>query len=342
MGLPAVVRGLTTVLGRPEWGPGPSRKELLIRREQELDQRLRFLAEHVQFTACFVNSKGGASKTTTAVYVGSTIADVTNRVVFALPATRNTKTSTLARRSGIRRSDSISVTDLAERLSKGGVIDYADLSQLTRINPSGLRVIPEEAVEQLSGSRKLSSGKINLVIDAVQANADVCILDTGNDDIDPSSIVMEAVRRSDIIVATATGNSPDTLESLWVTLVQYLSDDSAVRPIDPADGLIHSGRQIPTKDKAKHAIMVFSHAAQGETPDDYAAYTQKRDESGKVIGDIGLRGPILTIPEDQFISARTNVAADPLRISQATRLAYKELAVQMYQAAAELKGIVLP
>jgi len=296
----------------------------------------------VQFTACFVNSKGGASKTTTAVYVGSIIADVTNRVVFALPATRNTKTSTLARRAGIRRADSISVTEFAERLGKEGVIDYVDLSKLTRTNLSGLRVIPEEAVDQLSGRRKLSPERINLVIDAVQANADVCILDTGNDDIDRSSIVMEAVRRSDIIVATATGNSPDTLESLWVTLAQYLSDDYVALPTDPTDGPIRRGRQIPTADKAKQAITVFSHAAKGETADDYAAYTRKRDESGNDIGDIGLMGPILTIPEDSFISARTNVAADPLRISQATRLAYKELAVQMYQTAAELKGIKLP
>jgi cellulose biosynthesis protein BcsQ len=344
MGWPAVQYAVYQRLGINKV-PGLSKQEQFNLREAYLDSRLRFLAEYVRFTVSFVNVKGGASKTTTAVYVGSIISDLTRKIVFVVPATSNTSTSTLANVAGISSDDKPTITDFALQLPGDVDVPYSDLSRRVKSTPFGLRVIPEDVIDKIAISRKFGTDNFNNVLSAVCANSDIQILDTGNDDIDHNSVVLEAVRQSDIVVCPATATDAATLEKLSETMVTYMSDDIAPHHVvweTFGERNLRSARQIPTREKLQKGIVVFSRTGSAERPEDYVDYTKKRNRIGQVVGDFGFEGEILTIPEDPYMADKAHVVADIRNISPDTRLAYKELAVVMFEKAAELKGITLP
>jgi MinD-like ATPase involved in chromosome partitioning or flagellar assembly len=330
MGLPAARYWLHRRFGRPDKVPRLNKLEQFEFEVGCLEQRLRSLAEKMQITICFLNVKGGSSKTTTSIYIGSIIADVTKLTGYVLPATTATETCNAAQVAGVDPQDTLSISQFAATYQT--LESYRDLSRLVRPTQFGLRVIAEDPVTEVSLDNKFSRMRFRQVAETLRRNADFVIYDTGNDNVARNSVPLEAARGSDVIVFTATASNPETLEKLSFTMRNYLTDDGK-----PSGGLDWTQVQLPTAQKASKSIVVISRTGSKQGPSDFVPYVKHRDRRGTVIGDIGFDGDILTVPEDPFVAG--NIVANLREIQPETYLAYLELAVAIYENAAELRDL---
>lgn len=333
-GLPAASYWLLKQFGRPDKVPKLNKLEQFEYDLLQLEDRLRFLARKMQITVCFMNVKGGASKTTTAIYVGSVITDVTKVMGFVLPATKSTETCNAAKVAGLSPEETLSISEFNREFQH--LATYRDLSSRVEPTQFGLRVIAEDPVTEVSLDSKFSRMRFREVAGTLRQSADLVIYDTGNDNIARNSVPLEAARGSDVFVFTATDDNPGTLDALSYTMRNYLTDDSS----SPSEGEDRAEAQIPTSEKAAKSIVVISRVGNKKTPQDYVPYVQHRDKRGTVIGSIGFSGELFTVPEDSYVAS--HIVADLRKIQPETYRAYLELAVAIYEKAAELRGIDLP
>ncbi|HVS58588.1 MAG TPA: hypothetical protein VHD60_02490 [Candidatus Saccharimonadales bacterium] len=327
---------LSKLVGRPDLVPALSKREQSTYDIWTLENRLRFLAERLQITVSFVNIKGGASKTTTAIYVGSIISNLTRRVVYLLPATQATATSTAALNAGIAPSDTLTVSEFSRLYQQLG--SYRAVSSYVTPTPAGLRVISEDSEIGVDANTEFGKEHFQHVASTLHSSVDVLLFDTGNDDVKVGSVVLEAVRRSDVIVFTATADKPVTLEKLGPTIGLYMTDLRAEQNVNLQDGASRSEQQISTREKASNSLVVVSGLTAKEKPDDYKKYAYHH-RRGNATQPTGFEGKVFTIPRDKHMA--TNIVADVHKISAAAYLAYLRLCVAIYENAAELRGINL-
>jgi hypothetical protein len=350
------------LIGKPGKLVPLSNKEMLVRIEEALEmdrqivaQRfeeyilyreawLRYLVSQMQITICFVNVKGGASKSTIAVYIGSIISDLTRRTVFLLPATQATETSTTALYAGIDLDDTLTVGEFAAKFEELG--DYRKVSGLVPRTPYGLAVISEDPDDDVDVNVEFRRAEFVNVYRTLYPSVDAMLLDTGNDTINLDSVSLEAVRVADVMVVPATVGNEATLEKSSSTINKYRSAPPTEENIPAGTGAVRSGAEIAIREKALNSVVVFSKAKPGQTADDYVKFTKRRDRKGNVLGEIGgdaegFVGDIHLIPEDERIGK--NVRADLNAIDRnTTYVALLDTAIAIYEKAAELKGVKLP
>jgi len=338
-GLPALLYWFNKRAGRPDWVPKPNKKEQFANEVMGLEDRLRYLADNMQITVSFLNVKGGSSKTTTSIYVGSIITDVTKLTGYVLPATAATETCTAALKAGLAPEETLSISEFVQRC--GTLQSYRDLSRLVKPTPWGLRVIAEDPVNEVSLDSRFSRRRFREISETLRRNADLVIYDTGNDNINRTSVPLEAARNSDVLVFTATADTPETLEKLSYTMRRYLTDEVTKPQQEAGDDDIRMEGQIPTVEKASRSLVVISRVSKKETAQDYVDFTKQRDKYGTVIKDIGFDGDIIVVPDDPYLANKDNVVADLDAIRSETYRAYLRLAVAIYEKAAELRGLDL-
>jgi len=319
---------------RPDLVPRLGKREQYTYEVNNLEERLRFLASHLQITISFVNIKGGASKTTIAVYCGAIIANVTRLTVRVLPATQATATSTLALNSGIDPRDQLTVSGFAQVLKE--LPTYREQSARIPLTVNGLGVLSEDAAENVSKQYEFATTDFVDVVDAVHPNTDALLFDTGNDDVKDGSIVLEAVRRSDVVVFTATADKPVTLAKLGSSITTYLTDLTTDENISLSPGRHRSEKEISTQEKTKTSLAVVSGVGRKADPESYQKYTQRLNDAGEVVGNLGVEGKFHTIPWDSYMS--TNIVANLDKIDKQTYLEFLKLCVLMYEKAAVLRG----
>jgi len=330
-----IVYKIYVLAGRPDKVPSLGKREQFELLVEGLEERLRFLVNHMQITISFVNGKGGASKTTIAVYVGSIISNLTRKTVYVIPATQATATATLALNAGIELGATLTVSGFARVLTQ--LPTYREQSAQIPRTKFGLGVLSEESDEDVSIAREFNLGNFVGVVDALHPNVDAMLFDTGNDDVKVGSVPLEAVRRSDVVAYTATADKPMTLEKLSSTIATYLTDLQNPLNVRLEPGTHRSEAQIPTREKTSNSLAVVSGVRRKEDPESYQKYTQLRDSSGRVIGGIGFEGTFHTIPWDEYMSE--HIVSDITKIDKKTYLALLQLCVLMYEKAAQLRGI---
>jgi cellulose biosynthesis protein BcsQ len=336
-GLPAVRYQINKLIGRPDLVPQPRRKEQLAHDIADWERRLIYLATRpdLQITISVANGKGTASKTNTAVYIGSIIANLTRRSVVLLPTTTATATSTAALMAGIPFESRLTVSQLSALHQAMG--SYRDLSAYIPRTDFGLSVVSEETNDTVSVERRYGKRQFLELYQVLHANVDCLILDHGNDNVELDSIVLEAARLSDVMIYPATADKPVTLEILGATISTYLSDLRNEKNVDLANGRTRTEAEIPTRDKASNSVAVISGMKKGEDAEKYRAYVSRHNDEGRIIGSIGFEGSLLGIPFDPYIAH--NPVADITKIKPGTYLAYLQLCVTAYEKAAELRGI---
>lgn len=335
-GLRKLLYRVNKVLGRPDIVPNLAKREQFTYDLKTLEERLRFLAERLQITVSFVNIKGGASKTTTAIYVGSIISNLTRRIVYLLPATQATATSTAALNAGISPSETLTVSEFSRKYEALG--SYRDVSRYVTPTPAGLRVISEDSEVGVDTSNEFGKEHFVHVASTLHSSVDVLLFDTGNDDVKVGSVVLEAVRRSDVVVFTATADKLVTLEKLGPTIGLYMTDLKSERNVDQQTGKPRAEGEISTREKASNSLVVVSGLTAKEKSEDYEGYAA-RHRQGNVISPTGFQGKLFTVPRDKFMAK--HIVADIHKINARTYLAYLRLCVAIYEKAAELRGIDL-
>ena len=127
-GLPKWKYRFNCLVGRPHVVPKKNKKEMLYDEIAFLEFFLEHLTQMIKIRCCFVNSKGGATKTTVAMYVSKICAYVAKGLaMFILPTTTSTTTSSIAENAGLKPKQSVSISELALRK---GIKSYLDLSRL--------------------------------------------------------------------------------------------------------------------------------------------------------------------------------------------------------------------
>jgi hypothetical protein len=340
MGFPALLYKMRVKFrNRPDLVPLPYDRELVEIEIRNLEAWLLALANvpGLQITVSVINTKGGASKTTITINVGSLITNVTRKVGIVLPATTSTSTSTAAMVAGIEPEDTLTITKFASKWAEFG--NFAQLSQLVKTNKFGLRVIAEDPVKDIGIGNTMKTPTYLNVKKTVEDNSDLRILDHGNDDPEIGSVVLEAARGSDVIVFTATADNPVTLRKLSDSLRLYQSDEPLYGDFDES---VPEHVRISTRKKVEKGIVVISRVADGEDPASYRQYYNHTDIWGNQTSNSGFAGTYLTVREDPYIGDINNVVADLDKVDRTTYRDLAKIAVSWYITAGKQRKMKLP
>jgi MinD-like ATPase involved in chromosome partitioning or flagellar assembly len=338
--------GLNRMFGRPDKVPdlSPAQKRDLQRaammraieardaKISELKHRLYWLAgiPGLQPIISIINIKGGASKTTTALYVGTFISQVTRKTVLVLPTTSNTATSTVAAMAGMEPGTTISVSELSRDIKEYGA--YRTVSnRIPRTKPFGLAVVSEDPDDNANVTNEYGVDQFGKMVETILPSLDVLILDGGNDNIELGSVPLDAARRSTVLVFTSTADRGATVAKTKSTMAAYRTDTLIAENMGE--------HWVPTPEKVKHAIVVVSKLPQGAEVD-FDALTQSSTDSP----DVPFEGRTMTIPDDPYMASDggTVPVCNIDRIQPDTQLAYLELAVACYEQTAKLLKVELP
>ena len=327
-------------IGKEDHWPALNRKNQLDYEIGYLEERLRQLANVTQITIGVHNSIGGSGKSTTAIYLASIIYTVTHAFTFAMSATSNLQTTALARYAGVESADTGErqaqrVHELASLSKKE--INFRTVSNMVRISNHGVRVVAEDQPRTLQKSDGFKAAQFERVAEALFGNSNCIIFDCGNDNVEPSSIPLEAARRADVMVFPANTENPASLEKVARELSIYSSDESdGFVPYTP--GKHRTGREIPTIEKAERAVVVFTNTSPNQKAEAFTEYLPA-----------GFKGVALVVPKDRYIRPaditkfRAANPADPSKIDKYTTYhAFSEVAVAAFEMAARLQGIELP
>jgi hypothetical protein len=291
----------------------------------------------LQITVSIINVKGGSSKTTIAISVGSLITNVTRKVGFVLPATTSTSTSTAAMVAGIEPENTLTVTQFANKWIE--FRNFAQLSQLVKTNRFGLRVIAEDPVKDIGIGNTLATETFLNVKRTILNNSDLRILDHGNDDPEIGSVVLEAARGSDVVLFTATANNPVTLRKLSDSLRLYQSDEPEETDFDPS---VPEHMRISTRRKVENGIVVISRVGADEDPNSYRQYYGNTDIWGTETGPSSFVGTYLTVRDDPHIADINDVVIDLDRVQRVTYRDLAKIAVSWYLTAGKQRKMQLP
>jgi len=330
--------------GKEDRIPKLSRKNQLDYEIDYLEARLRQLANVAQITIGVHNSIGGSGKSTTAIYLATIISDLARVQAYAMSATSNLRTTALARYAGV---ESPEAEDQAQRvhdlvkLPKRD-IDLRTVGKMVRRSVFGVRVVAEDRPVGLEKSTEFKAPQFAKVADAIHGVSDLVVFDCGNDNVEPGSIPLEVARREDVMVLPANVENELSLEKLAEELAIYSDDDSPDGVSSEASG-IRTGRQIPTKEKAEKAVVIFTNASPHHKTEDFVAKYLPGNFSGVA----------LMVHKDHYITPVNPTAdpamsklkrpADPYKIDKySTYHAFLEAAVAAFEMGARLQGLKLP
>jgi hypothetical protein len=293
----------------------------------------------LKFSWSFVNTRGGSTKTSNVVYVGSIISNVTRKAVWLLPASSNTSTGNAAKIAGINPSQTLTITRFAEIWQE--FRDFALLEDRVQSNEYGLRVIANDAAREVGIDKGFNTANLINVADVIYANSKVTLFDHGNDNINRNTLVLEAARRSDTMSFVASAVKLDTLYDLPQTIELYYSDNTEAEEFSPTTP---PEVRFPTRYKPEHGIVVISRIGKSDDPDYFRRYYKRLDDLGEPVGDLGFRGTYLTIPEDPYIANNSpeTLVCDLEEIKRETYRAYAFQAVMGFIKVGRQRGMELP
>jgi hypothetical protein len=296
--------------------------------------RYLMLRPDLKFTAVVMGDKGGSSKSTTCVGLGSVMAKWAIKPVYVLPATTNLKTVTVAAIAGIPEHLRYTIGQLYAELPD---IEYPyQLSARVVNNSAGLHVIAENPRKRGNSGNEATSPKgfndaLNMfkaVATKLRPFSDFLLLDAGNDDAYDISVPTGAMEFADVSLFTATADNVQSMNALPALREEFLGMDDR-RHVFKEDcwGEHPWMNRMSSQEKAQKSLTLISktHSSSRASYSEYAL-------NG---------GAALTVPYDEsFVTGEGEVNLDEM--ANETILAYTRAAGALFKTVAELRNIELP
>jgi hypothetical protein len=287
---------------------------------------LRYLSlrPDLKCVAVFLCDKGGASKSTTAVGVGSVLSFWSRKSVYAMPATTNLKTSYLAAIAGIEPSRRYTIAQYYSEID--GLVNTLAISSRVVNNEAGLNVIAENEHPARNASQALDM--FTRVSTHLRPHVDFLLLDSGNDEsyTEDVSATVAAMEIADVAFFTATVDNAQSMNALPKTRDTFLNMQGPRLVFTQSEHLDWMSRHT-TEEKARLGLTLISKTHPDDGPETYRDYSL----DGQAV---------LTVPFDQSIAVNGSVDLD--EISDETMLAYTKAAVCMLETVAAMRKIELP
>ncbi len=313
---------LMCILGQRHRVPRVGSKEQRVLDRQAGVAYLRSLTDQVpSLSFAFWNTKGGASKTPTAVHAAEVLSEHSRTLTVLIDG--NQAAGTCAARYGLDYGDTVTTHQLSRNIREGEELAHRDFkSQITLARPSakGVRVVSAESI--VDDQRQLSGKGMARVLELMGHNSEYLVVDTGNN-------VVESLARSigeyvDVFVFTANAQNDatrgnDTLRKIATTM----------------DTL----RKLGFEDKVNHAVVVISNMPKGKDLDDYRLYLNEVTLEDKVkrMLDHKFDGKFVGVPHDAHV-ARDGIV-DLEALSWETLQAYIEVVSAILEQSPKLRSL---
>lgn len=322
-------------------------------RERQREEYREYLIEALRFLAnlgitpviSFVNIKS-ATKTSNALGVGNVIAQFTRKRTLILPASTNSATGTLGLMSGVHGVP-ITFSEYSRNLKEFGV--PRTLSRRVPLTPWGLGVIIEDANSAADEDDDLAAKQFLDTVDTTLPNVDVLILDHGNDNISKLSIVLQAARISHTLNLPFKFDDPVTGDMLERTMAGYSTDNGIPEDVETSlyaefENRRFTGLDTLMSEKLRRSIIIATKAKIDEAVDFRALATpviQGAHAQGiKQWDGVGIR-----VPTDPSVGKKDDkgrlMPFNLDALQRDTLIAYLEIAVANFEAAAPLQGFDL-
>ncbi|HXH04867.1 MAG TPA: hypothetical protein VNI82_00375 [Candidatus Nitrosotenuis sp.] len=267
--------------------------------------QLRQLKDEVpDFTVAFLNTKGAAATTTTAVHTASVVGDITRSVLLLLDA--NPASGTSAARLG---------KDRGETLTVGGLNDEFEMMNtfkrfIRKISPTRYSVRPVSSDSVVTDDRDLESMEMSKLLGGLQANSEYLFVDTANVITNKTSLAV--VSAADVLVFTANVAVHDSLRQLGTTMETL--------------------RRRGFVDKVNNSVVVISNLPPGADLDDYRKFQHDVNLRDKVTKEYpGHIGSFMSVPYDLLITRDQEV--DLGALNWETFQAYLEIGIAIFSQA---------
>jgi hypothetical protein len=344
LGLPGFLYKATVRTGFPHVVPIKrlTQRDRLL---QEIDQTEKWImalanVPGMSFSISDINTQGGSSKTIMSIYPWSAVARLTQMPVYVAPATANTKTARAALVAGVDPEQSLQISEFAKKAVR--LDGFAQLDELVQRSKYGLRVIANDATNQVSIDSDFDNPDLLRVARVLEREARIRVWDHGNENVSLKQLGLEAARRSDILTFPATANHPASLFGLSETIADYMSDNTDA---DAFEATVPEWARFPTQVKTQSGLTVITRIdPKKHDPDDFMRYTKRVDGLGKDAGDLGFSGTFLTIPEDEYIgdTSPETIVCDLEAIRRETYLAFLVYASMVFVKVGRQRGFTLP
>lgn len=287
MGWPAIWYKLMLLLNQKHRVPKVNTKEQRILDRQEAVAYLREMTDRVPcLSFAFWNTKGGASKTPTAVHAAEVLSEYSRTLTVLVDG--NQAAGTCAARYGLDYGDTVTTHQLARNIRDDEQLAHRDFrSQITQARPSakGVRVVSAESI--VDDQRQLSGKGMARVLELMSHNSEYLVLDTGNNVVESLARAIGAF--ADVFVFTANAQNDatrgnDTLRKIATTM----------------DTL----RKLGFEDKVNNSVVVISNMPSGKELDDYRLYLNEVTLDDKIKRQLEYKfdGKFVGVPHDAHVA----------------------------------------
>jgi len=337
-GLPLVLYWIQQVVRHVPrlWGvefyfsnPKLTQKDELLQRFFYLWNRLKDLSETISRTVTVLNSKGGAGKSPTILYLAAIYHKITGSWNILLDMNQNF--GTIARLAGIRRSDTLSLRD-AIRLG-GKLRTKTDFKTRTKAHrQTGLRIVSSADMD--STEDVFSVAEIVDLHNKADRIFDSVFQDTGNGMSHSCNIA--AVETADALVFPAVWDNDDAIVGIQETLDGYFERGYGsnihelgyfvVLGTDPK----WNKEEIFAKFSAR-IFAAFSAAHHGPLPEEME--TEKlKEETQRLMELLGIRiERFFMVPFSKYIKDKKVVNTSHRKMGLASKVGYLEVLVSIYE-----------
>jgi MinD-like ATPase involved in chromosome partitioning or flagellar assembly len=323
MGWKSVWYKLLVLVGQKHRVPRVNRKEYMALVRAESIANLRDLTNQVpSLSFAFWNTKGGASKTPTAVHTAEVLVEYSRTLTVLVDG--NQAAGTCAARYGLNYGDTVTTHGLARSIDDNEELAHRDFRSqisLARQSAKGVRVVSAESI--VDDQRQLSGKGMARVLELMYHNSEYLGIDTGNN-------LVEALARSigefsEVFVFTANAQNDgtrgnDTLRKL-ATSMETL-------------------RKLGFEDKVNNAVIVISNLPKGKDLNDYRVYLNEVSLNDEVTRQLEHKfdGQFVGVPHDAYV-ARDGIV-DLEKLSWETLQAYITVVSAILQQSPKLRTIV--
>lgn len=303
--------------------------DVLRQRYNYLKDRLKDLSETRSRTVTVLNSKGGAGKSPTIVYLAALYHKVTGSWNILLDMNQNFGTA--ARLLGIRRSDTLSLRD-AIRL--GAALETkTDFKTRTKAHrQTGLRVVSSADMD--AEEDVFSVEQIVDLHDKADRIFDSVFQDTGNGMSHSCNIA--AVETADALVFPAIWDNDDAIIGIQETLDGYFERGygSSIHQLGYFVVLSSAPKwnkeEIFTQFSAR-IFAAFSAAHRGPKPEEMDP-EKLREETERLMQMLGITiERFFMVPFSKYIKAKKVVDTTRRRMGLASKVGYLEVLVSIYE-----------
>jgi len=304
-------------------------KDALLQRYFYLWNRLKDLSETISRTVTVLNSKGGAGKSPTILYLAALYHRITGSWNILLDMNQNF--GTIARLAGIRRSDTLSLRD-AIRLGRDLETKTDFKTRAKAHRQTGLRIISSADMDATEDV--FSVAEIVNLHDKADRIFDSVFQDTGNGMSHSCNIA--AVLTADALVFPAIWDNDDAIIGIQETLDGYFERGygSNIHKLGYFVVLGTNPKWNKEEVFAKFCARIFaafSAAHHGPEPEKMDP-VKLQEETDRLMQMLGIRlERFFMVPFSKYIKNKKVVDTSQRKMGLASKVGYLEVLVSIYE-----------